>query len=382
MEEQRERGEGPMVRPGAGASARPAIAPAFKRFRQTTTGVRQMAAYCRQLATLIEVGIPLLRSLQVLSLRSNDERMRRVSADLARQVEEGQMLSTAMMRHPRVFSPSFVGVVRTGEAGGILEDSLRRLAGLLERRAELRRRVVSALIYPAIAICVEIVVIVLIVVFALPKLIRAYPNQQSLPDITRWLLGASDFAVNYWLPLLLAVVGIVLLGVIMMRFAGTRMAVERAMLYIPGLGGLTRKMNVAKFSRTLGSLTAAGIPLVDALAISAETSDNMVVEQTLNRVHSTVERGGKMEEPLRSAPVFEPMVVDMIMVGDEAGALDTMLLRIADSYDSEVDILLRSIASTIEPILIVLLGLAVAFVAVAVFLPYVHIVQSPTLMNF
>lgn len=342
--------------------------------------IASMAIYCRQLATLIDVGIPLLRALQILAQRTSHPKLRRVSGDLARRVEEGQPLSTAMLAHPNVFSPMFVSVVRTGEAGGILDESMRRLADLLERRAEIRRRVVGAFIYPLITLIIEIAVMIVILVYALPKLMAAYPRQEDLPAITRGLLAFSAWFIAYWWLVLLIVLGIIILFYVMMSIRSTRYMMQKTVLYLPIFGNVNRKINVARFSRTLGNLTAAGIPLIDALGITAETADNEVVEQTLYRVQRNVETGGKMEEPMRKEPVFDPVVVDMVMVGDEAGALDTMLLKIADTYDSEVDHTLKTMTAILEPLLIVLLGIAVAFLAVAVFVPYVSLVRSPLLM--
>ncbi|MGB9692374.1 MAG: type II secretion system F family protein [Candidatus Sumerlaeaceae bacterium] len=339
-----------------------------------------MAAYCRQLATLVDVGVPLVKSLQILAERSAHKKLRAISADLARRLEEGQSLSLAMAQHPRVFSPLFVSVVRTGEAGGILDISLRHLADLLERNAEIRRRVVGAMIYPLIALMLEIVIIALIMIYALPKLVAAYPKPEDLPAITRALMGfASWFAAN-WLLVLLIVVGIIILCWLVRRSPAGRAFTQSIALRLPLVGPLIRKINVERFARTLGNLTAAGIPLIDALAITADTADNEVVRRTLLKVRDTVEKGGKMDEPMRSTPIFDALVIDMVMVGDEAGALDTMLLKIADTYDSEVDVALKGLSSILEPLLIIFLGLAVGFLAVAVFLPYVSLVRNPALM--
>lgn len=343
-------------------------------------GAREMAAYCRQLATLVDVGVPLVKSLQILAQRSANRRLRTVSADLARRLEEGQSLSSAMAAHPSVFSSLFVSVVRTGEAGGILDLSLRHLADLLERNAEIKRRVVGAMIYPMIALLLEIVIIALIMIYALPKLIAAYPKPEDLPAITRGLLTASQWFAANWL-LVLIVVVLLIGGWWLIRRSREGRAVTQAIaLKLPLIGGLIRKINVERFARTLGNLTAAGIPLIDALGITADTADNEVVRRTLMKVRDTVEKGGKMDEQMRSAPIFDELIVDMVMVGDEAGALDTMLLKIADTYDSEVDVALKGLSSILEPLLIILLGLAVGFLAVAVFLPYVSLVRNPALM--
>jgi type IV pilus assembly protein PilC len=343
-------------------------------------GIHEMAVYCRQLATLIDVGIPLLRSLQILAQRSATKKLRDVSVDLARRVEEGQPLSTAMLAHQNVFSPMFIGIVRSGEAGGILEDALRRLADILERRANIRRRITGAMVYPLIAFFLEIVVIAIIVMFALPRLMSAYPRRDLLPLPTQYLLNASEWFAAYWVLALIVFVLLIVGTYLILQMTAGRMVWQRTLLYVPLFGDVARKINVARFTRTLGNLTAAGIPLADALAITAETSENAVVERALRRVHANVERGGKMEEPMRKEPIFDEVVVDMIMVGDEAGTLDAMLLKIADTYENDVDASLRTMTSILEPLLIVFLGIAVAFIAIAIFLPYVGLIRNPQLM--
>jgi type IV pilus assembly protein PilC len=338
-----------------------------------------MAMYCRQLATLVDVGIPLLEALRILARRGSNRQLARVSGDLARRVEEGMPLSAAMDEHRDVFTSMFIGVVRAGEAGGILDESLRRLADLLERRAALRSRVTSALWYPAIALLIEIAVICIILFIAMPKLLSAYPDHSQLPKVTLILLNFSNWMAHWWWLVLILIVVIIVLAIFALQQPRGREAWDRTKLYLPGVGGLSRKINVARFSRTLGNLTAAGIPLIDAIGIAADTADNAVVTPTLYRVRSAVERGEKMDLPMRSEPIFDDVVVDMVMVGDEAGALDSTLLKIADTYDVEVDSSLRRMTAVLEPILIVILGLTVAFIALAVFLPYFHLVNSPVI---
>ena len=337
-----------------------------------------MAMYCRQLATLVDVGIPLLEALRILARRGSNRRLANVSGHLARRVEEGMPLSNAMAEHRDVFSSMFIGVVRAGEAGGILDESLRRLADLLERRAALRSRVTSALWYPAIALVVEVAVISLILFYAMPKLLSAYPDKAQLPKVTLALLALSNWFAHWWL-LVIVLIAAVVVGVsYALQHPRGREVWDRTKLYLPGVGGMSRKINVARFSRTLGNLTAAGIPLIDAIGIAADTADNAVVTPTLYRVRSAVERGEKMDIPMRSEPIFDDVVIDMVMVGDEAGALDSTLLKIADTYDVEVDSGLRRMTAILEPLLIVTLGLTVAFIALAVFLPYFNLINSPS----
>lgn len=368
----------------ARAAAPPAMAVAERRsapwgFAFLSPSSHAMAMYCRQLATLVDVGIPLLEALRILARRGSNRRLADVSGDLARRVEEGLPLSSAMEEHRDVFSSMFIGVVRAGEAGGILDESLRRLADLLERRAALRSRVSSALWYPAIALMVEICVIGFILFFAMPKLLSAYPDHSQLPWETLLLLGISNWFIKWWWLALLLIAAVIVLITFALRQPRGRELWDRTKLYLPGVGGLSRKINVARFSRTLGNLTAAGIPLIDAIGIAADTADNAIVTPTLYRVRSAVERGEKMDIPMRSEPIFDDVVIDMVVVGDEAGALDATLLKIADTYDVEVDSSLRRMTAILEPILIVSLGLTVAFIALAVFLPYFKLVNSPVI---
>jgi type IV pilus assembly protein PilC len=346
------------------------------------TNVKQMAVFMRQMATLVDVGIPLLKSLQILAERSSDPQIKKTTQDLARRVEEGQTFSAAMAAHPRVFSPMVVGVVRAGEAGGILEESLRRLADMLERRNELRRRVISAVLYPAFALVVEVIVLCVVMFYAMPRMLKAYPESEydRLPAVTIWLMNISDFLTNNWLNALIAIVALIVVLALALRTEVGHRIWQNILLRLPILGNVARKVNVARFARTLGSLLTAGIPLIASLRITAESSENALVEETLLKARDTVESGGKMEVPLRSKPVFEPIVVDMVMVGDEAGALDVMLTKIADTYESEVDSKLKALTSIIEPLLVGVLGLAVLFVALAVFVPYFRLVSTPTLV--
>ncbi|MCX7717718.1 MAG: type II secretion system F family protein [Candidatus Sumerlaeaceae bacterium] len=346
------------------------------------TNVKQMAVFMRQMATLVDVGIPLLKSLQILAERSSDPHIKKTTQDIARRVEEGQSFSSAMAAHPRTFSPMVVGVVRAGEAGGILEESLRRLADMLERRNELRRRIISAVMYPAFAFIVEVIVLCVVMFYAMPRMLKAYPESERdrLPAVTVWLMNTSDFLTANWLNVLIGLIVVVFLLMLALRTEAGHRVWQNILLRLPILGNVARKVNVARFARTLGSLLTAGIPLIASLKITAESSENALVEETLLKARDTVETGGKMEGPLRSKPVFDPIVVDMVMVGDEAGALDVMLTKIADTYESEVDSKLKALTSIIEPLLVGLLGLAVLFVALAVFVPYFRLVGSPTLV--
>jgi type IV pilus assembly protein PilC len=330
-----------------------------------------LAVFCRLLATLLDVGIPLVRSLRILSERSQHPRLKKVAGQVAQDVEEGRRLSDALARHPRVFSALLINVARVGEAGGILEPSLNRLAETMEQKVQIRKKVIGACMYPVTALLVAFVVLVIIMTKAIPVFAEAYAGMNvELPGITLKIIALSNFASDY---IYVYVPGLALLGFLAFAYgrtpAGKRLY-DYLRLQLPILGGVNTKINVARSSRNLGNLLSAGVPLLEGLGIVARTSENTVIGKALTAAHDNVERGGKMDDPLRRGGVFPPMVIDMITIGDEAGALDTMLLKIADVYDTDVDTTLKGLSSLIEPLLIVLMGIVVIIIALAVLLPY------------
>lgn len=360
---------------GTGGSER-SFRPAMQKIlRQRITflgpNVRDMAVFCRQLATLLEVGIPLVRSLRILADRSQHPRLRKVSAMVARDVEEGNRLSDAFEKHPRIFPALLVNVARVGEAGGILEPSLNRLADTMEQKLIIRRKITGALMYPITALIVATCVLLLILVYAIPVFSEVYRDTGAeLPALTQMIISLSNFAQKFWWLILLGIILAVVLLIVIGRTPPGRRAFDWIRLKAPVVGGINTKINVARVTRNLGNLLTAGIPLMDALAIVARTSENVVVGEALENARENIEAGGKIDEPLRRSHVFPPMVVDMVTIGDEAGALDTMLLKVADIYDEDVDAALKGMSSLVEPLLIVLLGGAVILIALAVLLPY------------
>jgi type IV pilus assembly protein PilC len=340
--------------------------------------LQDVAIFCRQLATLLDVGIPLVRSLRILSERSQHPKLKRVAGQVAQDVEEGHRLSDALAKHRNVFSALLINVTRVGEAGGILEGSLNRLADTMEQKVEIRKKSVSACMYPAVALLVAAVVLIIILVKAIPVFASVYedlPNA-GLPKITQRVIDASNFAKGYWMAAIPVFI-VVLAGLwVWGKTTVGRAVYDWLWLNVPIVGGINTKINVARSTRTLGNLLDAGIPLLEGLAIVSKTSENVHIGKALAKARDNVERGGKMDEPLRRAHVFPPMVVDMMTIGDEAGALDTMLLKIADIYDMDVDSSLRGLTSLIEPLLIVLLGGIVLIIALAVFMPYFGLARS------
>jgi type II secretory pathway component PulF len=334
-----------------------------------------MAVAARQMSTLLDAGIPLIQSLRVLSDRSQHPHLRRVFKDVTARVERGENLSSALSAHPRIFSRLFVGVAKIGESAGILDRSMLRLAEVLEQRVSIRRQIGAALAYPAVAICVAIVILLIIFGIAIPKFSVIYEDiDVQLPTITQIILGVAHFVQGYyWLYLPLAVL-LLVVCVFWSRTSGGRQTMDTVRLRAPILGKITRKIYTARASRTMANLLEAGIPLLETLSLTSGTSENHHVARALDRVRDSVERGGKMEPPLRESNIFPAVAVDMVAIGDEAGSLDFMLRKIAENYETEVESTLRGVSSIIEPVLIIFLGFVVLMIALGALLPYFSLV--------
>lgn len=338
-------------------------------------GVAQMAAFCRQLATLIDVGIPLLRALTVLSQRVQHPRLKKVVADVARRVEQGSLFSEALAAHPTIFSPLVVNVTRIGETGGILERSLKQLADIMERRSDIRKRMAAAAAYPAAALVVCGVAVMVILGFAIPVFKKIYESApggpQSLPAITQFVLGLSGFVQHFWWLIIIIVGGAVFGFTYALKASPSfRRLFDLIKLKFPIVRTLTVQVNVTRTTRTMSNLLRAGVPLLEALRVSADTSENVIVGEALQNAHKTVERGGQLEIPLRESGVFPDLVVDMIAIGDEAGRLDVMFDKIAEAYDADVNLSIRTMNAILEPALIVVMGTIVLVLALSVLLPY------------
>ena len=339
-------------------------------------GYLERAIFCRQMATLIEVGIPVMRALQMLSKRTSNAKLRHAIEETARGVEEGQSIHQAMSVHQKVFSPLVVNIVRIGELGGILEDSMVRLAEIMEAKARIKRQVTSAMMYPATALFIAVAILVLILTVAIPQFAVVYEGaNHDLPGPTQFVIDLSNFVTGAW-PILLVVAVLGIVGLRMWsRTPGGRRTFSWIAIKTPILRGINQKIAVARSARTLSGLITAGIPLTDAMSITSDASENVLVGDAIARVHEQLEQGNRMAEPLAEAGVFPDLVVDMIGIGEETGTLDRMLTKVADIYDAEVDATLNGLSSIIEPLLIVVLGGMVIFIALAVLLPYFNLVD-------
>ncbi len=337
---------------------------------------QEIAIFARQFATMIGAGVPLVRCLTILSEQVENPRMRDIINTIRGDVEAGMTFSKALERHPRVFSHLFVNLVKAGEAGGVLDEILDRLANYLESSEQLRQKVKGALTYPVVVMTIAFAVVVFLVTFVLPSFKNIFEGQGELPLPTRLLLSASEFMQSYFIVLLIGV-GVALF--LLKRFLGTKQGIrfrDTNMLKIPKMGSMLRKVAVAKFTRTLGTLIASGVPILQALEVTADTAGNVVVADAVHKTRISIREGESIAEPLRNSRVFPPMVVQMIAVGEETGELDSMLSKIADFYDSEVDTAIKALTSIIEPVVIVVMGIIIGGIVMAIFLPMLSLVNQ------
>ncbi len=342
----------------------------------------ELSVFCRQFSTMVDAGVSLVRCLSVLQEQSQNPKLRRIVADIQAEVEGGNTLSKAMAKYPRVFNNLFIGLVKAGEVGGVLEESLQRLSHFLEKDVELRRKVKSAMTYPVIVMVVAVLIVVGLVTFILPKFFKLFEELgvKEFPAMTLFLKQASDF-LTMGFPTRQIVIGIVvsLLVVGFKMFVRTKFGkrvYDRFKLKVPVFGSLNHKIALARFSRTLGTLLVSGVPILQALETVAGTVDNDILADSIMHARARIREGDRIGDPLKKSGLFPPMVVQMISIGEESGALDSMLTKVAEFYESEVDAALESLTAAIEPVMIVFLGGCVGFIVVAMFMPMVSIIQN------
>ena len=336
---------------------------------------KAMAVFTRQFSTMIDAGLPLVQCLNILAAQSESKNLRGVTADVGRSVEEGATLAEALRKHPRTFNDLFINMVEVGETGGILDVIFQRLAAYIEKAAALKRKVKGALVYPAAIISVAILVIVFMLTFVIPTFAAIFKDMGAdLPMPTRIVIGLSDFVRSYILLLIAGFVGCVFAVRSYYRTENGRSIIDALLLRIPIFGPLVRKVAVARFTRTLGTLVQSGVPILEGLRITATTAGNKVIEKAVLQCRISVTQGKTVAEPLKTAGVFPPMVTQMISVGEQTGALDAMLSKIADFYDDEVNTAVNTLTSLLEPIMIVFLGGIVGGLVVAMYLPIFKLV--------
>jgi type IV pilus assembly protein PilC len=325
----------------------------------------------RQLATMIDAGLPLVQCLEILGSQTENKTLAKVIVQVRSDVESGATFADALKKHPKVFDNLYVNMVAAGEAGGILDTILGRLAAYMEKFAKIKRQIKSAMIYPAVILFVAVAVVALLLVVVVPMLAAMFKEAgQALPLPTRIVIAVSDFLKSWGgLIVLLSIVGSIF-GIKKWRKtdAGLR-TTDRIAMKIPVMGSLIVRVSVAKFTRTLGTLMTSGVPILEGLLIVAKTAGNKIVEEAILQTRQSVSEGKTLAEPLTKAKVFPAMVTQMISVGEATGALDNMLNKIADFYDEEVDSAVAALTSMLEPMLMIFLGTTVGFVIIAMYMP-------------
>ena len=340
-------------------------------FGQPKVTDKDIVILTRQLATMIDAGLPLVQCLEILGSQTENKTLAKVIVQVRSDVESGATFADALKKHPKVFDNLYVNMVAAGEAGGILDTILGRLAAYMEKFAKIKRQIKSAMIYPSVILFVAVAVVALLLVVVVPMLAAMFKEAgQALPLPTRIVIAFSDFLKGWGgLILLLSIVGTIF-GIRKWRKtdAGLRMT-DRIAMKIPVMGSLVIRVAVAKFTRTLGTLMTSGVPILEGLIIVAKTAGNKVVEEAIMQTRQSVSEGKTLAEPLTKAKVFPPMVTQMISVGEATGALDNMLNKIADFYDEEVDSAVAALTSMLEPMLMIFLGTTVGFVIIAMYMP-------------
>ncbi len=348
---------------------------AFLRRKGKKVKDKDMAVFTRQVSTMIDAGLPLVQCLNILSEQSDSKTLRSVVGNVARTVEGGSTLAESMRRHPVTFNDLFTNMVDVGETGGILDVVLQRLATYIEKAASLKRKVKSALVYPAAIIGVAMLVIVFMLTFVIPTFAAMFKEMGAdLPLPTRIVVGLSDFVRGYLFLIVAAWIGVIFGLRQYYRTDNGRSTIDALLLKPPVFGPLIRKVAVARFTRTLGTLVQSGVPILEALRITASTAGNRVVERAVMQCRASVAEGKTLTEPLKVSGVFPPMVTQMISVGEQTGALDAMLGKVADFYDDEVDVTVSTLTSLLEPIMIVFLGIVIGGLVVAMYLPIFRLV--------
>ena len=338
---------------------------------------KQLVTFTRQFSTLQDAGLPVLRSLKILEGQMKPGSLKNALIDVVDDVESGSTLSEAFGKHPKCFDRLYVNMVKAGEAGGALEVILRRLAEFKEKAQSLARRIKGAMVYPCVVIFVAVAILSFIMIFIIPKFEKIFEDfRMKLPWITEMLIGVSRWFVRFWYVLPLFPVAIwLILKLIRLNRAGAYI-LDKIKLSLPVSGQIVEKTVVARTMRTLGTLIASGVPILEALAIVRETSMNVVFEEAYQRVYESIREGETIAQPLKESRLVDDMVVNMIDVGEETGDLDTMLNKIAEVYDEEVDVLVESLISLLEPIMIVVLGFIVGTIVIALFMPLLALLEG------
>jgi type IV pilus assembly protein PilC len=331
---------------------------------------KELVVFTRQFATMIDSGLPLVQCLEILASQQENKTFKAILLKVKESVESGSTFAEALSKHPQAFDDLYVNLIAAGEVGGILDTILNRLAAYIEKAMKLKKRVKGAMVYPTTIIAIAVIVVGVILVFVIPTFAKMFADfGGDLPGPTKFVIALSNFLKKYIIVIIAAFFG---LNIVFKKYYATvngKKTVDRLALRLPIVGILIRKVAVAKFTRTLGTMISSGVPIMDGLEIVAKTAGNKIVEESIYKVRQAISEGKTMAEPLGESGVFPPMVVQMISVGEATGAMDAMLNKIADFYDDEVDDAVNNLTAMMEPLLMVFLGTTVGGLVIAMYLP-------------
>jgi type IV pilus assembly protein PilC len=338
---------------------------------------KALCTFTRQFSTLQDAGLPVLRSLRILEHQMKPGVLKNALIDVVDDVESGSSLSEAFAKHPKCFDRLYVNMVKAGEAGGALEVILQRLADFKEKAQSLKRRITGAMVYPIVVILVAVSILTFIMVFIIPKFEKIFKDfNMTLPVLTQMLMATSRWFAQYWFVLPLFPLTLWLLFKLIRLNRTGSYALDRTWLFVPIIGPLIEKTIVARTVRTLGTLVSSGVPILEALSIVRETCTNMVFERMYQRVYESIREGDTIAQPLKESRLVDDMVVNMVDVGEETGDLDTMLYKIADVYDEEVNVMVEGLIALLEPLMIVVLGLIIGTIVIALFMPLIKLLEG------
>jgi type IV pilus assembly protein PilC len=337
-----------------------------------------LTTFTRQLATLVDAGLPLLRGLRVLEKQERSATLKGILGDLSLSIEGGSTFSEGLAQHPKVFNKLFVNMVKAGELGGVLEVVLKRLAEFSEKAQKIKGKVKAALFYPVAVLIVAVAIMILLMCFVVPKFKDVFAGMGfKLPTFTLMVLAISDTIKNHILETTgIAIVCVIIFLIIVRKTKLGRRLWDKFKLKMPVLGPVISKVAISRFTRTLGTLVSSGVPILQALTIVRETSGNVIIANAINQVHESVKEGETITAPMEASGAFPPMVVSMVDVGEQTGAMPEMLLKIADNYDEEVDNAVAAMTSLLEPIMIVFLAVIVGSIVIAMFLPLIQMISN------
>jgi len=360
-------------------TTKPRVKKGIVLFQRKKVKSKILMVFTRQLATLIDSGLPLLRSLNVLAKQERDKVMKKTTEQVADSVQSGSTFSDSLAMHPRIFNDLYVNMIKAGEVGGVLELVLNRLSEFQEKATKIKNKVISAMVYPIIVMVMAMGILCFLLVFIVPRFEAIFHDllgDKPLPPVTRFVLAVSGAMTDHGLVLLGVVVALGVIYKLIGRTRGGRLAIDAFKLRMPLFGNLNRKTAISRFARTLGTLVTSGVPILQALNITRETAGNSALARAIARVHDSVKEGESIVQPLEASKMFPPMVVSMVDVGEETGKLPEMLLKVADVYDDEVDNAVAALTSMLEPIMIIFLAVVVGTIVLALFTPLISIMTG------